>query len=105
VVPGIILAVTEESAMASSPEILAAPHEVPAGPGQREHWADDLRVPVIAVVVVWHTAVAYLGGTHWYYMDRATSKVWSTVALPAWIIAFRGVCSRRQLRAGGPGPR
>jgi hypothetical protein len=42
--------------MASSSEILASPHEVLAGPGQREHWADNLRVLVIAVVVVWHTA-------------------------------------------------
>jgi hypothetical protein len=58
VVPRIILAVTGESAMASSQEVLASPHEVPAGPGQRERWADNLRVLVIAVVVVWHTATA-----------------------------------------------
>jgi len=63
VIPGIILAVTEESAMTSSHEILASPHEAPAGPGQRQHWADNLRVLVITVVVVWHTAQAYLGGS------------------------------------------
>jgi hypothetical protein len=68
VILGIILAVTEESAMTSSHEILASPHEAPAGPGQRQHWADNLRVLVIAVVVVWHTAQAYLGGSAWYYM-------------------------------------
>ena len=50
--------------MASSHEVLASSHEVPAGPGPREHWADNLRVLVIAVVVVWHTATAYLAGTH-----------------------------------------
>ena len=33
--------------MASSHEILASPHAVPAGPGQRQHWADNLRVLVI----------------------------------------------------------
>jgi glucans biosynthesis protein C len=73
--------------MASSHEILASPHELPAGLGQREHWADNLRVLVIAVVVVWHTAIAYLGGTGWYYLDRTTSKVWAAAVTPAWIIA------------------
>jgi acyltransferase-like protein len=73
--------------MASSPEILGSSHEVPAGPGQREHWADNLRVLVIAVVVVWHTATAYLAGTHWYYLDRSTSKVWPAVYVPAWLIS------------------
>jgi glucans biosynthesis protein C len=73
--------------MASSPEILASPYEVPAGHDQREHWADNLRVLVIAVVVVWHTAAAYLQGASWYYMDRSTSKVWTTVYGPAWIIS------------------
>ena len=48
--------------MASSQETLASPLETPAEPGQREHWADHLRVLVIAVVVAWHTATAYLGG-------------------------------------------
>ena len=73
--------------MASSREILASPHEVPAGRGQREDWADNLRVLVIAVVVVWHTAAGYLAGASWYYMDRSTSKVWTAVWGPAWIIS------------------
>jgi hypothetical protein len=30
---------------------------------------------VIAVVVAWHTATAYLWWLAWYYMDRTTSKV------------------------------
>jgi glucans biosynthesis protein C len=74
--------------MASSSEILASPHGIPAGPGQREHWADNLRVLVIAVVVVWHTATAYLGGADWYYMDRTTSKVWTTAFFPASVISL-----------------
>ncbi len=74
--------------MASSHEILASPHEVPAGPGQRERWADNLRVLVIAVVVVWHTATAYLGGSDWYYMDRTTSKLWTTAVFPASVISI-----------------
>src|SRR3974377_665995 len=73
--------------MASSHEILASPHAVPARPGQRQHWADNLRALVIAVVVVWHTATAYLGGSDWYYMDRTTSKLWSAVFIPAWLIS------------------
>ena len=73
--------------MASSYEILASPRGIPAEPGQRQCWADNLRVLVIAVVVVWHTATAYLAGADWYYMDRATSKVWSAVLVPAWFIS------------------
>ncbi len=42
---------------------------------------------VIAIVVVWHTAAGYLAGAHWYYMDRSTSKVWTAVYGPAWIIS------------------
>ena len=57
------MTVTGENAMASSQEILASPHEAPGGPGQRERWADSLRVLVIAVVVVFHTATAYLRGS------------------------------------------
>jgi glucans biosynthesis protein C len=87
VIPGIILAVTGKCAMASSHEVLVSPRDVPAEPGQRQHWADNLRVLVIAAVVVWHTATAYLGGSDWYYMDRTTSKVWSTALIPAWIVS------------------
>ena len=77
----------EESTMASSHEILVSPEGVPAGPGRRQRWADNLRVLVIAVVVVWHTATAYLGGTPWPYMDRTASKVWSTAFFPVYVIA------------------
>jgi hypothetical protein len=74
--------------MTSSQEVLASPYEVPAGPGQRQHWADNLRVLVIAAVVVWHTAQAYLEGSSWYYMDRATSKVWTAAFYPAYLVSF-----------------
>jgi hypothetical protein len=73
--------------MASSHEILASPHETPAEPGQRRRWAHNLRVLVIAVVVVWHTATAYLGGSDWYYMDQTTWKVWTTAVFPAYVIS------------------
>jgi glucans biosynthesis protein C len=77
--------------MASSQEVLASPHEIPAGPGPRERWADNLRVLVITVVVVFHTAWAYAGaapgGTHWVYTDRTTSKVLTAAFSPAFAIA------------------
>jgi len=85
--PGAILAVTGGVAMASSPEVLALPREVPAAPDQRQHWADNLRVLVIAVVVIFHTATAYLGGSSWYYMDRTASKAWTTAFFPAYAIS------------------
>jgi len=73
--------------MASS-QRLASPVKAPAEPGQRQYWADNLRVLVIAVVVVWHTTSAYLGGSDWYYMDRTTSKVWTTAFFPAYVVSL-----------------
>ena len=67
---------------------------------------------VIAAVVVWHTCTAYLAGSDWYYMQRTTSKVWSTVAFPAAIISIfalgplflvAGWFSARSLAHRGPG--
>ncbi|HEY1343999.1 MAG TPA: acyltransferase family protein, partial [Streptosporangiaceae bacterium] len=66
---------------------MAWPRGVRAGPGPRQRWADNLRVLVIAAVVVFHTATAYLGGSDWYYMDRTTSKLWPAVAWLAGIIS------------------
>src|SRR5215831_4812560 len=41
----------------------ASPRNRPGSrPGPLEHWADNLRMLVIAVVVVWHTALAYYPG-------------------------------------------
>jgi surface polysaccharide O-acyltransferase-like enzyme len=54
---------------------------------QRLYWADNLRVLVIAAVVVFHTATAYLGGPSWYFMQRTTSSAWSAMAFPGEVIA------------------
>jgi fucose 4-O-acetylase-like acetyltransferase len=98
--------------MASSREVFASPHEVPAGPSQRQYWADNLRVLVITVVVVYHTALVYLGGSPYFYEERTTSTVWSTVSAPAWIISVfalgplflvAGWFSARSLARKGPG--
>ncbi len=58
-----------------------------AAPAQRQYWADNLRVLVIAAVVVFHTATAYLGGSNWYFMQRATSGPLPTLVFPAEVIA------------------
>ena len=100
--------------MASSHEVLVSPHEIPAGPSQRQYWADNLRVLVITVVVVWHTAVVYLGvgDTPSYYEERTTSTLWPAVFAPATIISIfalgplflvAGWFSARSLARKGPG--
>ena len=59
-----------------------------AATAKREYWADNLRVLVIAAVVVFHTATAYIGGTSWYFMQRATSGAWTgALTLPAEVVA------------------
>jgi glucans biosynthesis protein C len=67
-------------------DVMIASGETLTGPVQRQSWPDNLRVLVIAVVVVWHAATAYLGGTSWYFMQRATSA-WSAATFPAEVIA------------------
>ena len=56
-------------------------------PFQRQYWADNLRVLVIAAVVVFHAATAYLGGTSWYFMQRTSSAAWSALVFPGEVIA------------------
>lgn len=59
---------------------------------ERQAWVDNLRVAVIAGVVVLHSATAYLGGADWYYMQRSTSDLWTTVlAFPAMAGAMFGL--------------
>jgi glucans biosynthesis protein C len=70
----------------SGKDAMTSSGETAAGPVERQCWADNLRVLVIAVVVVWHAATAYLGGTSWYFMQRATSA-WSAAAFPAEVIS------------------
>jgi hypothetical protein len=46
-------------------------------------WVDNLKVAVIAGVVVVHAAMAYLIDADWYYMERTTSQLWpALVGLP-----------------------
>ncbi len=80
----------------------------------REQWADNLRVLVIAGVIVLHAATAYLAPiAGWYYEERTTSSVWlallsgpaligATFALgPLFLLA--GWLSARSLARRGPG--
>jgi hypothetical protein len=79
----------------------------------REQWVDNLRVIVIAGVIVLHAATVYLVAiAGWYYQERTTSNVWlvllsgpaligATFALgPPFLLA--GWFSARS--AGPPGP-
>ncbi|MGZ4602327.1 MAG: acyltransferase family protein [Kineosporiaceae bacterium] len=53
---------------------------VAAKPRRSELWVDNLRVVLIAGVIVVHTATAYVVDIPWYYDDeRTTSRVWSVV--------------------------
>lgn len=46
----------------------------------RALWVDNLRVLVVAGVIVVHTATGYLTGiADWYYDERTTSDLWSTL--------------------------
>lgn len=56
---------SEGEAMATA--LAAAP------PVTRWPWIDKLRVAVIAGVVVFHTAAAYVVAIPWYYEERTTS--------------------------------
>ena len=80
----------------------------------REQWADNLRVAVIAAVIVVHTATAYLVDIPWYYDDeRTTSGVWPMLLSPPVLIGalfglgplflVAGWFSARSLEHRGPG--
>jgi glucan biosynthesis protein C len=80
----------------------------------REQWADNLRVIVIAGVIVLHAATAYLVDiAGWYYQERTTSSVWPVLLSgPALIGAMfalgplflvAGWFSARSLARRGPG--
>jgi glucans biosynthesis protein C len=59
----------------------AAEAEAPAA--ARLVWVDNLKVAVIAGVVVVHVAMAYLIDADWYYTERTTSELWGAlVGLP-----------------------
>jgi glucans biosynthesis protein C len=65
----------------------AGQDRTPGRPAERLCWADNLRVLVIAAVVVFHAATAYLGGPSWYFMQRVTSGTWSSLVFPGEVIA------------------
>ncbi len=96
--------------------VTTAAHEPDVGVRQRELWVDNLRVLVIAAVIVVHTATAYvLDLAGWFYDDeRTTSGVWSSVLTipvafgalfglgPLFLIA--GWLSARSIARSGPAP-
>jgi hypothetical protein len=43
--------------------------------GKRQAWMDNLRVVIIAGVIVAHTATAYILDFPWYYEERTASAV------------------------------
>jgi peptidoglycan/LPS O-acetylase OafA/YrhL len=54
--------------------------EIPFRQLPRLGWADNLRVAVIAGVIVAHVGTAYLVEFDWYYMERTTNRVSQLVA-------------------------
>ena len=59
---------------------MASSHDTMVESRPRELWADNLRVLVVAGVIVVHTATGYLTGiVDWYYDERTASVLWSTV--------------------------
>ena len=82
--------------------------------GQRELWVDNVRVLVIAGVIVVHTATGYIVDiAGWYYDDeRTTSEFWSTlVTIPAFfgavfalgpLFLLAGWFSARSIARRGP---
>jgi surface polysaccharide O-acyltransferase-like enzyme len=80
----------------------------------REQWADNLRVAVIAAVIIVHTATAYVVDVPWYYNDERTTSgvlpaVLSPLALMGALFALgplfllAGWFSARSLAHRGPG--
>jgi peptidoglycan/LPS O-acetylase OafA/YrhL len=86
--------------------------------GREEHrrwpWVDNLRVTVIAGVIVVHVATAYVLDSDWYYEERASSAVTEAIVgaaiLPAALFAMgvlflvAGLFSSRSLARKGPWP-
>ncbi len=93
---------------------MASSHDSLVRSRHRELWADNLRVLVVAGVIVVHTATGYLTGfADWYYDELTTSTVWSTLlAFPAVagglfglgpLFLLAGWFSPRSLAHRGPG--
>jgi len=74
---------------------MASSHDSIVESRPREQWADNLRVIVIAGVIVLHTATAYLAPiSGWYYEERTSSGVW--------LVLLSGPASIGALFALGP---
>jgi glucans biosynthesis protein C len=81
---------------------------------RRWAWMDNLRVAVIAGVIVEHVATAYVLDIDWYYEERSSSAVTEAVVgaaiLPAALFAMAvlflvaGLLSARSLTRKGPWP-
>ena len=88
------------------------PDEGPTA-GSRVGWMDTLRVTAIAGVIVMHAATAYILDIDWYYQERTTSALTSTlVAFPALLgglfglgplFFLAGLLSVASLARKGPG--
>ena len=84
------------------------------GPREERRWAwmDNLRVAVIAGVVVTHVAITYVLDIDWYYEERTanpiTEAIVAAVILPAALFALAtlfliaGLLSQRSLARKGP---
>lgn len=93
---------------------MSSPQETVVARRPRELWVDNLRVLVVAGVIVAHTATGYVTDVaDWYYDELTTSTLWSTVlAFPAVAGALFGLgplfflagwFSPRSLAHRGPG--
>jgi putative exporter of polyketide antibiotics len=81
---------------------------------RRWAWMDNLRVAVIAGVIVEHVATAYVLDIDWYYEERSSSAVTEAIVgaaiLPAALFAMAvlflvaGLLSARSLARKGPWP-
>jgi hypothetical protein len=64
-------------------QLVGGAAETAASAAVRLVWVDNLKVAVIAGVVVVHAAMAYLIDADWYYTERTSSQLWSVlVGLP-----------------------
>lgn len=88
------------------------PDQAPAA-ASRVGWMDTLRVTAIAGVIVMHAATAYILDIDWYYEERTTAALTSTLlAFPALLgglfglgplFLLGGLLSARSLARKGPG--
>jgi glucans biosynthesis protein C len=88
------------------------PLELPRPTG-REPWADNVRIAIIAGMIVTHVATAYLIDLDWYYMERTGGDVaellgWALVGVGALfgmglLFLVAGLFTPRALHRKGPG--